>query len=143
LNFTLQATAWFGTPPIPLEARAGSELPVRFSVLRGPATMNGNQLVVTGAGWVFVQANQSGDATFNSAPPVTRLLRVGAVAQSLEFPALERATYGDAPLSLAARASSGLPISYAVIRADDHGSGRNRRAGQSARRCEYPAQRRS
>jgi len=116
LNFTLQATALFGTPPIPLEARAGSELPVRFSVLRGPATMNGNQLVVTGAGWVFVQANQSGDATFNSAPPVTRLLRVGAVAQSLEFPALERATYGDAPLSLAARASSGLPVSYAVIR---------------------------
>lgn len=62
-----------------------------------------------------MQANQPGDNAYNPAPAVTRVLRVGAVPQTLEFAALGRAMYGDLPVRLPATASSGLAPSFAVV----------------------------
>lgn len=47
---------------------------------------------------------------------MTRLLKVGAVGQTLVFAALESVVYGDAPRTLTASATSGLPVVYSVVR---------------------------
>ena len=115
IGFQLQATAPLGGPAIPLEATATSALPVGFSVARGQGTVTEGKLVTGGAGEVWVQATQAGNDTYNAAPPVVRVLRVEQGGQTIQFAALGKVTYGDAPVNLAATASSGLPVSYAVV----------------------------
>ena len=53
---------------VTLTAEASSGLDVAFEVTSGPATVAGNVLTITGAGPVTVEANQSGDLTYNPAP---------------------------------------------------------------------------
>lgn len=56
-----------------LVATASSGLPVSFSLISGPATLNGEQLTFTGAGgMVTVRAEQSGDGVFGAANAVER-----------------------------------------------------------------------
>jgi DNA-binding beta-propeller fold protein YncE/fibronectin type 3 domain-containing protein/cytochrome c551/c552 len=62
--------------PFALMATATSGLPVTYSVLSGPATINGTTVTLTGAGTVIVAANQSGDAIFCSASQVTQSFTV-------------------------------------------------------------------
>jgi sugar lactone lactonase YvrE len=63
-------------PPLPvgtpftLTARATSGLPVTYSVT-GPATISGNKVTATGTGLVTVTANQSGNADYSAASPVS------------------------------------------------------------------------
>jgi hypothetical protein len=59
-----------------LAATASSSLPVTFSVLSGPATLNGAVLTATGTGLVVVRASQPGSDTTNAAPDVTRSFNV-------------------------------------------------------------------
>lgn len=63
--------------PITLEATATSGLPVKFELLEGPATLNGNILTLTGeSGMVKVRASQEGNEEWQSAPNVTRSFEV-------------------------------------------------------------------
>ncbi len=75
-------------PPFTLSATASSGLPVSFTLVSGPATLNGNTLTLTGAtGTVSIKASQSGNAQFNPAPEVTRSFGVttpGGSAPDLE-----------------------------------------------------------
>ena len=43
-----------------------------LAIISGPATVDGNQLTLTGAGEVQVKASQEGDINFNPAPSVIR-----------------------------------------------------------------------
>lgn len=61
--------------PLTLTAHSSSGLPVTYSVT-GPATLNQNQLILTGAGKVTVTASQNGNATFSAATPVIRSFTV-------------------------------------------------------------------
>jgi len=70
----------FGAPPVTLNATASSGLPVTFSVLSGPGTVNGNVLTFTGYGTVVVAANQAGNAIYSAAPQVTQIVVVKARA---------------------------------------------------------------
>jgi hypothetical protein len=56
-----------GDAPISLLARASSGLPIQFSLVSGPATIDGNIITLTGVGQVVVKAAQAGDATYRSA----------------------------------------------------------------------------
>ncbi|WP_438480144.1 immunoglobulin domain-containing protein [Oleiharenicola lentus] len=58
--------------PITLSATASSGLPVVFSVISGPGTINGNELTLTGTGTLTVRAAQSGNATYAAAAVVNR-----------------------------------------------------------------------
>src|SRR5258708_39416372 len=49
-----------GDAPFSLAATAGSGLPVVFTVVPGPATLDGNILTLTGTGLVVIQATQAG-----------------------------------------------------------------------------------
>ena len=62
----------YGAPPFLLSATASSVLPVSFSIVSGPATLDSNLLVTTGIGLVTVRASQPGDLTYQPAPDVDR-----------------------------------------------------------------------
>ncbi len=65
-----------GDAPFALSAISSSGLPVSFSVLSGPAVVNGNIVTMTGAGLVVLRAAQSGDGTYAPAPNVDQVLIV-------------------------------------------------------------------
>ena len=55
-------------PTFPLNASASSGLPVSYEIVSGPATLNGNMVVLDGtAGEVTIKASQSGDGTYDPA----------------------------------------------------------------------------
>ena len=100
---------------IPLTANASSGLPISFTLLSGPASLNGNRLSITGAGSVVIAASQTGDGTFAPAATVQRTLSVDRGIQSITFEALAEAEFSPGlTVPLPARTSSGLPVSYTV-----------------------------
>ena len=104
-----------GDAPFTLNATASSGLPVSFAVTAGPATVSGNVVTITGGGLVSIQATQAGNASsYAAAVPATQSFTVSEKNQTITFPAVPNHTVGDAPFSLNATASSGLPVSYAV-----------------------------
>lgn len=77
----------FGAAPVALTPLLSSEdLPNRFAVVSGPATIeSGNQLVATGAGDVTVLAYQEGNDEFYPAPVVIRTLSIAKADQEIKF----------------------------------------------------------
>ncbi|MFM8337068.1 MAG: Ig-like domain-containing protein, partial [Opitutaceae bacterium] len=100
---------------VELKAVSSSGLETTFSVVSGPATLNGKMITPTGAGTVVVKAVQPGDSAYNPAQERLQSFRILLLSQSLSFPALGTAIYGDAPVTLRASTDSGLPVSYAVL----------------------------
>jgi hypothetical protein len=66
----------FGVAPLTLSATASSGLPVVFSLISGPATLNGNVLTITGGGSVIFAANQPGNSNYAAAAQVTETIPV-------------------------------------------------------------------
>ena len=114
LAFTQPANLDFGTAPFALVAAATSGLTPTFTVVSGPATVAGSTLTLTGAGTVLVRASQPGNASFNPAADVPLAFTAFPTTQSITFADFTGATYGDAPITLAATASSGLPVTYTI-----------------------------
>ena len=76
ITFAALAPRTYGDAAFGLVATSDSNLAVTYSVLTGPATVTGNQLTLTGAGSVVLQASQPGDTNYNAAAPVTQTLTV-------------------------------------------------------------------
>ncbi|MBS0659772.1 MAG: hypothetical protein JSR82_16145 [Verrucomicrobia bacterium] len=70
ITFANPGTRIYGDAPFDLSATASSGLPVSFSVVSGPASLNGSTLTLTGPGAVVVRASQAGNATYAAAPAV-------------------------------------------------------------------------
>ena len=116
ITFPAIADHTFGDSPIPLVAAASSGLPVTFSIVSGPGVVSGsNVLVLTGAGAVTVEANQSGTISFNPATPVNVSFNVARANQSIAFAPIPSHSAGDLPFGLTATTSSGLPVYFNVI----------------------------
>jgi hypothetical protein len=115
IAFTAPATEPSSASPLTLSATATSGLPVTFSVLSGPGTVSGNTLTFTGTGTVIVAANQAGNANYAAATQVTQSIVVSAATQTIAFTAPATETYGVAPLTLSATATSGLPVTFSVL----------------------------
>ncbi|HXM64273.1 MAG TPA: Ig-like domain repeat protein [Terriglobales bacterium] len=106
----------YNVGPITLMATASSGLPVTFSILSGPGTINGNILTVTGVGTIVIAANQAGNADYSAAPQVTQSVVVIQASQTITFtPPPSPVIYGIAPISLMATASSGLPVTFSIL----------------------------
>jgi len=77
-NVTVPQTITFTPPPSPeyagtsvqLGATSSSGLAVTYTVISGPATVNGSILHYNGAGTVVVEADQGGNSSFTAAAPV-------------------------------------------------------------------------
>jgi len=102
----------FDSSPIWINASASSGLPVELSVVSGPATLSGNKLSLTGVGTVVIVANQSGNWNYLPAPQVTSSFAVTSASQSISFSPMATLTPTNAPFSLYATTSSGLPVSF-------------------------------
>lgn len=100
---------------VTLAATASSGLPVTYAVTSGPATVSGSTLTITGPGTITVTASQAGNSSYQAAPDVSRSFDAGPAPQTITFPALSDTVYPAAPVTLAATASSGLPVAYAVV----------------------------
>ncbi|WP_210466877.1 two-component regulator propeller domain-containing protein [Rufibacter roseolus] len=71
LTFAVIPAKTVGDAPFALTATASSGLPISYSVVSGPARIEGNMVTITGEGTVTVKAKQEGNEGFNSAPEVT------------------------------------------------------------------------
>jgi hypothetical protein len=76
ISFQSLPARTYGDPSFTLGATASSGLPVRYSILSGPATVSSDTLTITGAGAVVVEADQAGDDSYNAAPPVQQTFEV-------------------------------------------------------------------
>ena len=67
INFPSQQNIALGSGTVTLTATASSGLPVSYSIISGPATLNGNVLTPTGSGTITINASQSGNTLYNPA----------------------------------------------------------------------------
>jgi len=98
---------------VALEATADSGLPVSFELKSGPATLTGAKVSFTGVGQVVVRGFQPGNDRYAPAEAFMTI-EVGKGRQTIDWAGLPSRTFGDAPLALTAKASSGLPMTYSV-----------------------------
>jgi hypothetical protein len=115
ITFAPLASKTFGDVPFALNATASSGLPVTYNIVSGPATVSGNMVSITGAGTVVVSASQSGNVNYNSATSVSQNLVIQKASQVISFPVIAAKTTADAPFTVTATATSGLPVVYAII----------------------------
>src|SRR5262249_25759266 len=81
----------------------------------GMCSVGGSTVSLLGAGQCTIVAHQAGNATYNAAPDVARSFSVNDPAkqsQTITFNPLPNKTVGDAPFSISASASSGLPVTF-------------------------------
>ena len=82
ISFAAPSNRLFGAPALTLGATASSGLPVTFSLISGPATLNGNVLTPAGCGAVTVRASQAGNGYYDPAVNVDHSFSIcGFMAQ--------------------------------------------------------------
>jgi len=130
LQFNLQAgtaqTITFANPGarnlsdvFTLCATASSGLPVSYSLLAGGGSFNGSAFTATTAGVTTVRASRAaganGSTYFLAANAVDQTFTVVALSQTLSgFSTIPAHTFLDAPFTVSATASSGLPVTFAI-----------------------------
>lgn len=88
----------FGDPSLILPAISTSKLPVSFSVLTGPAIIDGTTLTIIGAGVVRVRASQKGNTQYNPAIDQEQSFSVSKASPTISWNTPSQITYGT-PLS--------------------------------------------
>jgi uncharacterized delta-60 repeat protein len=108
-------------PPLPanatyeLTATASSGLPVAFTVVSGPAVVDGRTLRPTGAGLVVLRAEQAGNAQFGHATAdLTLTLAKASQTIAWDSPTTNQLLRVNQPVPLVATASSGMPVTFRV-----------------------------
>ena len=115
-NQELSADLADGT--LTLNATATSGLPVTYtSNDENIATVNGNVLTLHASGYAIITAAQAGNATWNAAAPVSKILTVTSTTPELQEQSIlweQELTFplSDNPVVLAAAATSGLPVQF-------------------------------
>ena len=118
INFPAIPNKVYNDPPFVPTATASSGLPVSFSIVSGPASINPitNLLTMTGVGTVTVKATQAGDNVYDTAAPVIRSFDVTQAPQTISFASIPDKDFSAGQqFTLNATASSGLPVSYSVV----------------------------
>ena len=105
----------FSSEVIPLTGKASSGLGVTYEVISGPAAVTNDRLTLTGVGTVVIRASQAGDANYEAAPVRQVSFVVSKAAQTLAFGPIGSKNFGDAPVSISATSSAGLPVTYSVV----------------------------
>ncbi len=99
---------------VSLSATSSSGLsPILFSVVSGPATVVGSTLTINSAGPITVRASQAGSSTY-AAGSSEITFTVTKAGQSINFSSLTNRESTAPAFTLAASASSGLPVNFTV-----------------------------
>ncbi len=142
ISFPLVPNKLTTDEPFNLEATSSAGLPVSYSVVSGPATVNGNTVTLTGqAGTVTIAADQPGDGTIQAANTATITFEVidpmanvpsidarspymGSDVQLPSLDAIRLAAYADIPYpELFEVADMEFVIGNEVIPATDYENG--------------------
>jgi photosystem II stability/assembly factor-like uncharacterized protein len=114
ITFAALAPKTFGNAAFTLAATASSGLAVTYaSGNTAVATVSGNTITIVGAGSTSITASQLGNASYNAATEVIQALTVNKANQTITFAAFPSKSYGDAPFTISATASSNLPVTLA------------------------------
>ncbi|MEI6949438.1 MBG domain-containing protein, partial [Paraflavisolibacter sp. H34] len=101
----------FGDAPFKVAATASSDLPVTYSLVSGPATLEGDLVTLTGAGTVKIRATQGGNDTLAVATSdLTIAVEKGAATISLS--GLTTIYNGSAKKPVATTVPAGLQVTY-------------------------------
>jgi hypothetical protein len=104
----------YGVSPFTIAATASSGLAVSFvSSTTSVCTVTGNTVTIVAGGSCSITASQAGDASHGAATPVAQSFTVNPAPQTIAFGALGNVSFGVAPFTIGATASSGLAVSYA------------------------------
>lgn len=99
-----------------LAANSSSGLPVSIAVVNGPGTIDGETLTVAGAGTIRLRAEQQGNDQYEHTV-LERLIKVELQPQEITWLAPTQDTLElDAPTTLSAESTSGLPVTFSVER---------------------------
>lgn len=117
INFTLASPILYPSVlTVTLGATATSGLAVTYASSNPAiASVSGNVVTIHSVGTVTITASQAGNTNYATATNVDQTLDIqanGLSDQTITFNALANATYGDAPITLTATASSSLPVTY-------------------------------
>jgi len=113
ITFTTLPVKTYGDAPFISDATTNSGFPV--TLISGDttvATVSGNVITIKGAGSTTISARCPENKNYNTALAVAKTLTVLQAKQSITFDPLAERTYGEPPFSLAAIATSGLPVKY-------------------------------
>jgi hypothetical protein len=114
ITFPAIPTTTLVTGTVTLNAAASSHLPVSYaSTNTSVCTVSGSTVTLLNFGICGIWATQAGNGTIPPAPQVGHAFLVTLATQTITFSNPSAQTYGDAPFTLNATASSGLPVSYA------------------------------
>jgi len=104
----------YGTAPFTVSATASSGLAVSFaSTTPAVCTVSSATVTLVSAGTCTIQAMQAGNTDYTTATPVNESFQVTQASQTIVFGALANQSYGTAPFTVSATASSGLAVSFA------------------------------
>jgi BspA type Leucine rich repeat region (6 copies)/MBG domain len=112
--FNAISGVYVNAAPFNLSASATSLLPVTFASADPTiaSVTSVGRVTILKAGTTTITASQAGNSVWGAAPPVSRSLVVSKRIQNIVFPVTLAKTFGNAPFTLSAKASSGLPVSY-------------------------------
>jgi hypothetical protein len=115
LSWSPESSLTYRTNLIALDAKASSGLAVGYRVVSGPGAIVAGQLSLTGVGSVVIAVEQGGDTNWLAATAITNRFTVGRGVQVVTFEPIGDQTLGAGSVTLAAHASSGLPVTFSVL----------------------------
>ncbi len=105
----------YGDAPFPVTATSNSGGAITYTVVSGPATVNGSTVRLNGTGTVTILASQAASEDY-LAGTQQATFSVAARAQTINFVAPPTPVkYGAAPIPLTASATSGLPVTFRIV----------------------------
>jgi hypothetical protein len=128
ISFGALASQTYGNAPFNVSATASSGLPVGFSIVAGNqyASLSGNTITILGAtppgAVVTVEADQAGNVNYSAAAAVQQSFTIAQASQAINFGALANQTYGNAPFTVSATASSGLAVGFSIVAGSQYAS---------------------
>jgi large repetitive protein len=115
INFPQPGNEFITTPGVDMAAEATSGLSVQYvSTTPDVCTVTGARVTLVGIGTCSIVASQPGSGAFEAATPVTRSFNVLKAPQSITFPQPADEFTTTANTSVAANATSGLPVALST-----------------------------
>ena len=102
----------YGTAPFPVNASTNSSATITYTVLSGPATVNGNTVTLTGVGTVQLQASVAALGGYLSLS-TTATFTVGGQAPTINF-SVPNQTYSSTPFTVSASSNSPGAFTYTI-----------------------------
>ncbi len=104
----------FGAAPFTVSANSNSTGVISYSVVNGPATINGNTITLGGAGLVTVQASQAANGGYGAATALTTFT-INPAVPSLSINNIPAQIFGGSPIAVSAASNSTGATTWSVI----------------------------